>query len=133
MENELKVTFPGGKRVDAEYKGFIIRTDQSVQQGGQGSAPSPFDLFLTSIATCSGVYVLDFCQRRNISLEKAALTMRTKTDPETKRIAHITIEVQLPRGFPEKYKNAIILAVNGCTVKKHILKPPTFEVTTKIL
>ena len=51
------VTFPGGKRVDAEYGGFTVRTDQPPQSGGEGSAPQPFDLFLASIATCAGIYV----------------------------------------------------------------------------
>ena len=52
MEREMKVTFPGGMRVDAEYKGRVIQTDQPVYQGGGGEAPAPFDLFLASIATC---------------------------------------------------------------------------------
>ena len=45
----MTVSFPGGKRVDAEYGGFTIRTDQPPQGGGEGSAPPPFDLFLASI------------------------------------------------------------------------------------
>ena len=51
------VTFPGGKRVDAEYDGFTIKTDQSPKGGGEGSAPQPFDLFLASIATCAGSWI----------------------------------------------------------------------------
>jgi len=45
----LKVTFPGGVAVNAEYKGQIIRTDQPREYGGGGTAPAPFDLFLASI------------------------------------------------------------------------------------
>ena len=30
--------------------------------------------------------------------------------------------------FPEKYKGAIIKAMDLCTVKKHILNPPEFEI-----
>ena len=45
MNEEMKVIFPGGMRVDVEYKGFIIKTDQPVYQGGDGSFPAPFDLF----------------------------------------------------------------------------------------
>ncbi len=67
MNKEIRVTFPGGLRVDAEYKGRLIQTDQPVYQGGEGTAPAPFDLFLASIATCSGFYVLAFCQNRGIS------------------------------------------------------------------
>jgi ribosomal protein S12 methylthiotransferase accessory factor len=132
MEKEIKVSFPGGMQVDAEYKGFVIKTDQPVYQGGGGSDPSPFDLFLASIATCAGFYVLLFCQKRGISAEKASLIMKIWMNPETKMIERISLEIQLPQEFPEKYKNAVIKAVNSCTVKAHILDPPAFEVEAKI-
>jgi putative redox protein len=32
-----------------------------------GSAPSPFDLFMLSIGTCAGYYVLTFLQQRGLS------------------------------------------------------------------
>lgn len=132
MDREMRVTFPGGSRVDAEFKGFLIKTDQPVYQGGEGSAPAPFDLFLASIATCAGVYVLFFCQKREISTEKAAVVMKTERNPETKMIDKIFIKIQLPPEFPEKYKMAVIKAVDSCTVKAHLLKPPAFEVEAKI-
>ena len=55
---EIEVSFPGGKRVDATFGGFTIRTDQPVSAGGQGSAPEPSALFLASLATCAGIYVV---------------------------------------------------------------------------
>ncbi len=132
MDREMKISFPGGLRVDAEYKEFVIKTDQPVYSGGDGSAPAPFDLFLASIATCAGYYVLAFCNKREIPTEKAAVVMKTKRNPETKRIEKISIEIQLPPEFPEKYKKAVIKAVDSCSVKAHILNPPAFEVETKI-
>ena len=132
MDRETKIYFPGGLRVDVVYKGFVIKTDQPVYSGGDGSAPAPFDLFLASIATCAGYYVLAFCNKREIPTEKAAVVMKTRKNPETKRIEKISIEIQLSPEFPEKYKKTLIKAVNGCTVKSHILNPPVFEVEAKI-
>ncbi|MBW2050564.1 MAG: osmotically inducible protein OsmC, partial [Deltaproteobacteria bacterium] len=51
----VEVSFPGGKRVDAQIGGFTIKTDQSRDNGGDESAPEPFQLFLASIATCAGI------------------------------------------------------------------------------
>lgn len=132
MDKDIKVTFPGGLRVDAEYKGRVIQTDQPVYQGGEGIAPAPFDLFLASLATCAGFYVITFCQKRGISTESASLVMKTEKNPESKRIEKISIEIQLPPEFPEKYKSAVIKAVDTCTVKLHILNPPQFETEVKI-
>ena len=132
MDREMKVSFPGGVRVDAEYKGFVIKTDQPAYQGGEGSEPAPFDLFLASLATCAGYYVLAFCNKREIPTENAAVVMKTRRNPETRRIEKISIEIQLPPEFPEKYKKAVIKAVDSCSVKIHILNPPAFEVEAKI-
>ncbi|NIM59731.1 MAG: osmotically inducible protein OsmC [Candidatus Aminicenantes bacterium] len=132
MDQEIKVSFPGGVRVDAEYKGFIIKTDQPKYQGGEGSQPAPFDLFLASLAACAGYYVLVFCNKRGISTEEASVVMRTSKSAETKMVEKISIEIQLPPDFPEKYKNAVIKAVDSCSVKIHILNPPAFEILAKI-
>lgn len=128
---EIKVTFPGGLRVDAEYKGFVVKTDQPVHQGGEGTSPSPFDLFLVSLATCAGFYVAAFCKEREIPLDMAAVVMRMEKDPASKLIGKIWIDVQLPAEFPERYKRAILKAVDTCSVKLHLLKPPVIEVGLK--
>jgi putative redox protein len=128
----IQVSFPGGVRVDASFKGFVIQTDQPTYEGGAGAAPAPFDLFLASLATCAGYFVLVFCRERKIPTEGLALLLRTEKNPETKMIARISIEITLPPGFPVKYKTAVIKAADQCTVKRHILTPPLFEVEAKI-
>lgn len=60
---EIKITFPGGKKVNAEMGGMVIPTDQSIEDGGEGTAPSPLSYFLASLGTCAGIYVLSFCQQ----------------------------------------------------------------------
>ena len=123
---DLEITFPGGKRVDAQVGDLHIPTDQSVDEGGQGSAPDPFTLFLSSIGTCSGIYALGFCQARDISAEGLRISMSCPWNEKTKRLDNITLTVTLPEGFPEKYRTAILRAMEQCTVKKHISEPPEF-------
>jgi ribosomal protein S12 methylthiotransferase accessory factor len=83
MTEAIQVSFPGGKRVDAQVGAFTIRTDQPTEGGGEGSAPAPYDLFLASLATCAGIYVLGFCQARGIPTDGLALTQRHELDPDT--------------------------------------------------
>lgn len=124
---DMEIFFPGNVRVDARYKGFTIETDQSVQGGGDGSAPAPFDLFMASIGTCAGYYVVSFLQQRGLSTEGAGVVMRHERDPEAKLVTKITLDIKLPAGFPEKYKDAIIRAADTCTVKRHLENPPEIE------
>jgi len=127
---DMEVYFPGNKRVFARYKGFVIETDQPQQEGGDGSAPSPFDLFVTSLGTCAGFYVLRFLQERGLPTEGAGVILRQERDPQTKLVARISLEIKLPEGFPEKYREAVIRAVDTCTVKRHLERPPLFEIHT---
>jgi ribosomal protein S12 methylthiotransferase accessory factor len=129
---DIVVKFPGGKRVDAEYKGFTVKTDQPVQGGGGGTAPSPFDLFLCSIGTCAGIYVLNFCQERNIPTDGSALVLGLERDPESKMIRKISIDINLPKDFPRKYSNAVRSAAELCPVKKHIANAPAFDIKVNI-
>ena len=57
----IEITLGGGKVVTAHLNGKTIMTDQSVRNGGGGTAPEPFELFLASIDTCAGIYVKSFC------------------------------------------------------------------------
>jgi len=131
MNDEMIITFPGGKRVDAEYAGFTFRTDQPADHGGDGSAPSPFDCFLASLGTCAGFYALSFCAQRGIPTEGVKVVQRAVPKP-TGGIGAITIEIQVPPSFPEKYLKAIAQAAAACAVKKTIETPPAFEVTTVV-
>jgi putative redox protein len=128
---EMMIDFPGGARVDAHFDNLTLKTDQPPAGGGEGSAPSPFDTFLASIGTCAGIYVLGFCRQRGIPVEGVRILQRTHPDPATGMVGKIDLEIQTPPGFPEKYLPALIRAADQCKVKKHLEKPPKFEVYTK--
>ena len=49
---------------------------QSKNEGGDGTAPEPYDLFLASIGTCAGVYVVIFCQERGIDTSQIKMTLQ---------------------------------------------------------
>ena len=122
----VRVRFPGGKRVDAEIGEHVIHTDQSAEHGGKGSAPEPFDLFLGSLATCAGIYVLGFCQVRGISTEEVWLSQESSF--EDGKLREVRVAVHVPESFPEKYLVGVRAAAGGCRVKKVLADPPQITV-----
>ena len=130
MAKEMTVTFPDNLRVDADYRGFTIKTDQAKYAGGDESAPQPFHLFLASIATCSGIYIAYFCKERDIPYQDIKLVMRMAKDEKTKVINRFEIDIQLPANFPDKYRDAIIRSVGICAVKRTMEANPEFVVIT---
>lgn len=124
----MEITFPGGVQVSALHKGFAVVTDQPEVNGGQNTAPSPFDLFLVSLGTCAGFFALRFCQQRGLQTAGMRLTLDTDRNAETKRLDRVAITLHLPEGFPEKYRDAIIRATDQCAVKKALIDPPEVAV-----
>jgi ribosomal protein S12 methylthiotransferase accessory factor len=120
---QMTITFPGGDRVEAEFDGFTVKTDQPPN----ASAPSPFELFLASVGTCAGVYVLNFLHQRSLPTEGLRIQESIERGADG-LVTLISLEVQLPAGIPEKYRPAIIRAAQACTVKKHLAYPPEIEI-----
>lgn len=128
MSSEITVTFPGNLKVEANIGEFVIPTDQPEKSGGDGSAPSPFVLFASSIATCAGYFALKFCRTRELDTTGMKLSMKYAWDKDQKRYPKMTVELTLPDGFPEKYRSAILRSMDQCVVKQHILNPPEFDI-----
>jgi putative redox protein len=128
---QMIVEFPGGARVDASFGEYIVKTDQPASGGGEGSAPTPFAVFLASIAACAGIYVLGFCKQRGLPTEGIRIVQRDSRNPMTGMVDKIDMEIQVPPSFPEKYYEALVRSADQCAVKKHLENPPKFNVYTK--
>lgn len=127
---EMVIDFPGGARVDAHLGDITVKTDQP-GMGKQVSDPTPFALFLSSIGTCAGIYVLGFCQQRNLPTEGIRIVERVHRDMMSGMVNLIDLEIQVPESFPEKYYDSLVRSADLCAVKKHLENPPQFNVYTR--
>jgi putative redox protein len=127
---EMIIDFPGGARVDAHFGPYSVKTDQPPMGGGEGSAPTPFSVFLASMGTCAGIYVVGFCRQRGLSTDGIRIVQRMKNNPLTGMVGEIEMEIQVPSSFPEKYYDALVRSAEQCAVKKHMEKPPRFNIHT---
>ena len=127
---EMIIDFPGGAKVDAHFGSFTVQTDQPPTGGGEGSAPTPFEVFLASIGTCAGIYVLGFCRQRNLPTEGMRIVQRIHPNIATGMMDRIEIEIQVPHTFPTQYHGALIHSAELCKVKKTLENPPQFDIIT---
>lgn len=126
---DMIIDFPGGLKVDAHFRGHTFKTDQPPAD----TAPMPFELFLASIGTCAGIYVLGFCKQRNLPTDGIRIIQRNYPNPATGMMDRIDLEIQVPPSFPEQYHAALVRSAELCKVKKTLENPPSFEVTTKVV
>ena len=128
MKTQFNITLDGNKKISAQFRDFTVATDQPPDDGGDNTAPTPFEMFLASIGTCAGFYVASFCQSRSIPAEGISIVQTVYRDDVTHMVGKITLDILLPPDFPEKYKTAVVKAADTCTVKKHLLTPPEIEI-----
>ncbi len=126
---EMIIDFPGGSRVDAHFGPFTVATDQPPV----ANAPSPFEVFLASIGTCAGIFVLGFCNQRGLPTQGIRIVERINHSRLTGMVETIALEIQVPPEFPEKYHASLIRSAQLCTVKKHLENPPEFDISTKVV
>jgi ribosomal protein S12 methylthiotransferase accessory factor len=75
--------------------------------------------------------VLGFCQARGIPTEGIQLVQRHRFDPTSHRLERVELELELPEGFPEKYRAAVVRAAEGCKVRKTLAAPPELVVVAR--
>jgi len=127
MKKQMTVTFPGGKRVDCQWGTFTVHTDQSERQGGEASAPTPFDLYFAAISTCAGISALEYLLQADLPTAALKVELSATFNPETRRYDRIRIMVTPPPGLDAAQRDALLRETSDCAVKRHILQPPEFE------
>ena len=127
--SEIVVTLPGGRRVDARLGRHVVRTDQPVENGGEDTAPSPFEHFLAAIGTCAGIFVQGFCHTRGLPTEGIRIVERPSYAADG-ALSAVDLDIQVPPSFPEKYREALVRVADQCSVKKAIQAQPRFQVRT---
>ncbi len=126
----FEVIFPGNKKVDVKFNDFLIKTDQSKKNGGDGTAPEPFAIFLASLGACAGIYAKSFCDTRDLNTEKMKIELIPYFKKGQAHMEKIELTLHVNQTFPEKYIKPIIKAMNGCAVKNQL--NPDIETLTQV-
>lgn len=128
---EFKVTFPGNKKVDVEIGKFVVKTDQKIIYGGDDTAPEPFNIFLSSIGSCAGIYAVSFCNTREINTEGMFLMVDISFKDKQNFLKEIKLTLHVNCEFPEKYIKAIVKSMNNCAVKSQL--HPDIKIHTNVV
>lgn len=128
---QFKVTFPGNKKVDVEFDNFTIKTDQKKKYGGDNTAPEPFNIFLSSLASCAGIYAVSFCDTRKLDTNIMYLVLEAVSKEGQKHMDEIKLTLHVNKDFPEKYIKPVIKSMNSCAVKNQL--HPDIKTSTSVV
>ena len=129
----FEVQFQENKKIDIQLGGFTVKTDQPTEDGGDNTAPSPFDLFLAGLASCTAVYARSFCESRHIPCQGMSLSLDPFFKEGAKRMEKVVITLHVPQAFPEKYIKAVIKSMGMCAVKNQMHPDILFDTRVSYL
>lgn len=113
-------TYTGQLRCLASHgpSGTILETDAPTDNQGKGERFSPTDLVATALSTCMLTIMGIVADRHGWSLEGASARVeKTMTSAPPRRIAQLTVWVELPAGLDAQQRALLQRAAETCPVK----------------
>jgi putative redox protein len=124
----MRVHADGGDRYSIRMGRHTIVVDQPIEAGGTDTGPTPTDLFVASLASCTAHYAGRFLRRHDLPSDGLEVTcaFEMATDRPA-RVGSISLDVLVPDGVPEHLEERFRAVIEHCTVKNSIATPPTIE------
>ena len=105
----------------------ILASDLSVEEGGEGSAPSPHDLYDAALGACTALTVLWYAKRKNIPVEGLEVSVERNASQERAGIYRLNAALTLTGDLSTTQREELLRAAQKCPVHKLMT-----EVTTEI-
>lgn len=128
MAGVLRVTHLGGDRFEVGVRDHRLLVDQPVADGGEDSAPTPTELFVSGLASCVAFYARRFLSRHDLPTEGLAVDATFTMASKPARVGEIALHIELPAGIPEEKRAALLAVASHCTVHNTLTDPPTVRI-----
>lgn len=125
----ITVTWDGGLRFTADIRGHRLTVDQPVEAGGSDAGPMPIELIPTSLGTCVALFVKQFLTTRDLDPTGLAVEVTAHGAANPHRLGRLEVQVLIPGGVPEKYRDAVRRAAEGCTAHHTLTHTPEIALT----
>jgi len=123
-----EITLVEGARMRAKVGDLECAFDLPERLGGRDTAPTPTELFVTSIAACELFYAYRFLERRGVATDGATATVSWQSSP--KAIQKVTVEIKIPGGLEERLAEGCFKMARGCFVTQSV--EGGIEIETKV-
>ena len=121
---EVRVGYRGGDRFVIDVRGHRLEVDQPLTDGGEDSAPTPVELFASSLAACVAHYARRYLARHGLPADGLTVEAHYSMASRPARVERVDICVHLPEGVPEERRAALLAVASHCTVHNTLEAPP---------
>ena len=110
-------------------RGHRLAVDQPAGSGGADSAPTPVELFVTSLATCVAFYAGRYLDRHGYGRDGLAVSAGfAMAGSGLPRLTDIRMVVRVPAGPPAERRPALHAVATHCTVHNTLVGEPSVTI-----
>jgi len=108
-----------------------LAADGTVEEGGDGSAPSPHDFYDAALGACKALTVLWYAKRKGIPVED--IEVRVERDSTQERAGTYRLDAQLRLGgqLSEAQRQELLSVASKCPIHR-LMTATTTEITTSL-
>ena len=117
-----------GAKLSVSIGPHQMTADRPVDEGGTDTGPMSSELLVAALGVCMTGRLVRYCQSKKISAEGLCIDLAPELAEDGSRVANITIDVTLPKGFPENRIIAAQRVVDGCAVHNTLHNPPNIDI-----
>ena len=128
MSGTVRVTPLGGDRFEVGVSQHRLEVDQPVSDGGEDKAPTPTELFISSLAACVAFYARRYLARHDLPTEGLAVLAEFTMASRPARVSEIMLHIELPAGIPEEKRPPLLAVASHCTVHNSLITPPKVSI-----
>jgi putative redox protein len=127
--SDIVVIHRTGDRFGVRIRRHELAVDQPLEDGGEDAGPTPTELFVAGLASCTAYYAERYLRRHGLPLDGLAVEcgFSFATDRPA-RVSSIALGIRLPEGFPEERRTGLLAVVEHCTVHNSIKQTPEISI-----
>lgn len=127
--SSITVSHVAGDRFAIELGEHTLMVDQPLQDGGEGTAPSPTELFVASLASCVAHYARRYLARHQLPTEGLTVRADYQIGTGPARVSAVQVAVTVSPEVPPARREALLAVASHCTVHNSLTHPPAVQVT----
>jgi len=125
---DIIVKYATGDQYDLSVRGHRLRVDQPVEDGGDDTAPTPTELFVSSLAACVAFYAGRYLSRHGLPKEGLRAEADYRFARRPARVGEILLRLHVPEGVPDEHLAPLLAVASHCTVHNTLQLPPSVEI-----
>jgi putative redox protein len=123
------VTQVAADRFKIDVRGHQLLVDQP-RRDGEEAGPSPTELFVASLAACTGHYAAGYLRRHQLPTDGLRVDCDwTMLAADHARVGRVALQVTPPAPVPGELQAGFREAVEHCTVHNTLRRPPQITIS----